>query len=484
MRKQRVISVVLLLFLSLGIGCATTEKQQLSMEMYNKYKQIAILEENIIAAESNEVNTFAPKGFNSAKKLLNQSTDMARQGKGDQATLIAEKGLDRLNRADNDAQKSRNLLWEVVKNREQARKANAPNLFPDEYTRTEKTLLQATGLIETGNTEKAKELDTSLIKSYSELEIKSLKKTGVLAVAEATFAQLEINNAEDIAPRTFQQAKKELDFAMSILKADRTQTKKANAHADLASKLAGKANQITDLVKMFKRRDYSYEDIVLWYHEQLNHINEPLQGEVDFTQPNRIIVRSLTEKVGACVKNLEDSQKAVAYQHETQKKLQQEYELQLSAQTNQQKLEEQRRIEINEKYTYVDSLFSHEDAQVFRKGNNVMIAAHGFFFPVGEAEIRTVNFALLDKIIKAIKQFPNAEIEISGHTDSKGSNEINLELSRKRAQNVADFLVEVGNLRKDKIITTGYGEELPIASNETEESRSKNRRIEVLIVNK
>ncbi|MDY7031056.1 MAG: OmpA family protein, partial [Thermodesulfobacteriota bacterium] len=510
MKEKRLKGFFLFLVISLflGVGCATTEKQILSTEMYEKYKTIQQLEESLMTAESNEVNVFAPRGFDSAKQLLNQSTDTLRQGMGDQATLTAEKGLSVLKRAESDAQKSKSLMWEVVKKREQARKAKAHSLFPDEYNSTEKMLIQATRHVEEGNTEKAKGMDPSLIKSYSALETKALKE-GVLDVAKATFARPEMKDAENYAPKTFQQAKKELDVALSILQADPTQTKKANASAALASKLAEKANQIADITKMFERRDYSHEDIVLWYHEQLSHINEPFQGEIDFTQPNRVIVQTLTEKAGTCVKNLNDSQQVAANQQETIKKLRadltnmntrqteiiqnlerekekaltqvsKKYELELSAQAKQQKLEDQKRIEINKKYSYVESLFGPNDAQVFRKVNDVLIAVHGFFFPVGEAEIRTVNFALLDKIIKAIKQFPNSAIEVSGHTDSTGSEEINLDLSRKRAQNVADFLTEVGNLPKEKIKATGYGEARPIASNETEEDRTKNLNTSVL----
>ena len=500
-QRRKKFYLFLVLSLSLGVGCATTEKQPLSMEMYEKYQTIPKLEESLLAAKGNEVDVFAPKGFDLAQTLLDQSADMVREGAGDQAMLTAEKGLTALKQAENDAQKSRNLMWEIVKKREMACKAKAPSLFPDEYNRAEKMLLKATGLIEAGNTEKGKEMDVSLINSYNELEMKALKE-GVLDVAKATFARPEMEDAEDFAPKTFQQAKKELDLAMSILKSDRTQTERANTHAALASKLAEKANQITDIVKMFKRRDYSHEDIVLWYHEQLVKINEPLTGEIDFTQPNRALVDSLAGKVDGYVKNLKDSQQVSANQQETIRKLQadltnlnkehkekikdivHEKEKTISQVSKKYEQEEKIRININQKYAYVESLFTPEEAQVFRKGNDVLIAAHGFFFPVGEAEIRTVNFALLDKIVKAIKQFPNADIEVSGHTDSTGSDETNMELSRKRAQNVANFLVEVGNLAKEKLITAGYGESRPIASNEAEEGRTKNRRIEVLILNR
>ena len=83
--KREKFYLFLVLSLSLGIGCATTEKQPLSMEMYEKYQTIQKLEESLLAAKGNEVNVFAPKGFDLAQTLLDQSTDMVREGAGDQA---------------------------------------------------------------------------------------------------------------------------------------------------------------------------------------------------------------------------------------------------------------------------------------------------------------------------------------------------------------------------------------------------------------
>ena len=129
------------------------------------------------------------------------------------------------------------------------------------------------------------------------------------------------------------------------------------------------------------------------------------------------------------------------------------------------------------------SKFNSKEAEVYRKGDNVLISARGFYFPSGGAEILAQNFELLNKIISAIRQFPGSRLEISGHTDAIGDEDTNLPLSRKRAENIAKFLVEVGNIKSDNITTRGYGESRPVASNETPEGRAKNRRIEMMIIN-
>ncbi|MCO6412303.1 MAG: OmpA family protein [Thiogranum sp.] len=132
----------------------------------------------------------------------------------------------------------------------------------------------------------------------------------------------------------------------------------------------------------------------------------------------------------------------------------------------------------------VQSMFTPAEANVFQQRNNVLIAAHGFRFPPGGSELETQNFVLLNKIIQAIRTFPESRINVSGHTDSTGSAAINQTLSELRAGNVARFLTEVGGIAAERISVNGYGKERPVASNETAEGRAANRRVEILIINK
>ena len=131
----------------------------------------------------------------------------------------------------------------------------------------------------------------------------------------------------------------------------------------------------------------------------------------------------------------------------------------------------------------MQSLFTPQEAEVYRKGDDVLIKAQGFYFPPGSAEIKTMNFPLLNKLITAIREFPGSRIKVSGHTDATGSAEANLMLSKERAKNVADFLINVGHVKQTDITIDGYGETRPVSSNDTEEGRAENRRIELLIVN-
>jgi OOP family OmpA-OmpF porin len=128
-------------------------------------------------------------------------------------------------------------------------------------------------------------------------------------------------------------------------------------------------------------------------------------------------------------------------------------------------------------------MFSKDEATVFRQGDNVLISVHGFKFPPGSSEIQPQNFGIMNKIVQGIEAFKAAKVDVAGHTDITGSNEINMKFSNQRAQNVARFLTDVGQIPADKITAEGYRSQKPVATNATPEGRAENRRNEVLIVN-
>ena len=98
-------------------------------------------------------------------------------------------------------------------------------------------------------------------------------------------------------------------------------------------------------------------------------------------------------------------------------------------------------------------------------------------FETGQASIQHESDAVLDNLTAVAMRCPEAQIEISGHTDSVGGDDTNMELSRQRAEAVADYLAKAG-ITAERMTAVGYGKVHPIASNDTEEGRAQNRRIE------
>jgi outer membrane protein OmpA-like peptidoglycan-associated protein len=104
-------------------------------------------------------------------------------------------------------------------------------------------------------------------------------------------------------------------------------------------------------------------------------------------------------------------------------------------------------------------------------------------FEFDSSEIDTNSFQLLDEFGKVLKiRLPEALIILTGHTDSKGSDAYNQELSERRAQSVAQYLMTSHGIKSERLLTKGMGEKQPIAVNTTEENRRKNRRVEFIRV--
>lgn len=102
-------------------------------------------------------------------------------------------------------------------------------------------------------------------------------------------------------------------------------------------------------------------------------------------------------------------------------------------------------------------------------------------FDFDKWELHPRSFIELDKVIEIMKANPNMVIQINGHTDYIGEEQYNMYLSRKRAKSVVAYLNEHGISRR-RTLYKGYGETQPVASNETEEGRQLNRRVELEIV--
>jgi outer membrane protein OmpA-like peptidoglycan-associated protein len=104
-------------------------------------------------------------------------------------------------------------------------------------------------------------------------------------------------------------------------------------------------------------------------------------------------------------------------------------------------------------------------------------------FDFDSAQIRPESHALLDEFGKALKGgLADASFVIAGHTDSRGTNQYNMKLSEQRANAVKDYLVSNHSVDSKRLSVKAYGEGKPIASNDTQEDRQLNRRVEFIRV--
>ncbi len=111
------------------------------------------------------------------------------------------------------------------------------------------------------------------------------------------------------------------------------------------------------------------------------------------------------------------------------------------------------------------------------------IVLKNIFFDFDKASLRSESMNELNQLVKLLTDNPTLKIELGSHTDSKGSDEYNQKLSQSRSQSVVSYLI-TKQILADRLVPKGYGETVPVATNETEAGRQENRRTEFKILSK
>ncbi|MEW5694299.1 MAG: OmpA family protein [Candidatus Hydrogenedentota bacterium] len=129
------------------------------------------------------------------------------------------------------------------------------------------------------------------------------------------------------------------------------------------------------------------------------------------------------------------------------------------------------------------------DVTIFKTDEGITVRfPDRVFFDSGKAVIKPEGKEVLDKVINVIKKFQEREIRIEGHTDNVPINTYlfpsNWELSTGRSVVVLRYLVEKGGVSPLKVSAIGYGEYHPITTNDTDEGRAKNRRVDIIFISK
>ncbi|MDP2424142.1 MAG: OmpA family protein [Bacteroidales bacterium] len=121
------------------------------------------------------------------------------------------------------------------------------------------------------------------------------------------------------------------------------------------------------------------------------------------------------------------------------------------------------------------------DAKVIRVGEGIVVEfSSNVLFGFDKSSLSPDAKTSLDKLVKVLDVYPDTDIEIQGHTDSKGSEAYNKTLSEQRAVAVSNYLISK-NINKNRLKVVGYGETLPKYLNDTEDGRAQNRRVEFLV---
>jgi outer membrane protein OmpA-like peptidoglycan-associated protein/HEPN domain-containing protein len=377
-------------------------------------------------------------------------------------------------------------LAQVMKSRQDAANARAPDLSSDLWQQAQRKFAEAIRLLERGDLKNAKRRDIEATTLYREAELKAIKAQ-YLSETRRLLADADRARVGRYAPITLGRAKQLLADAERELSENRYDTDLPRSLAQQANYEAKHAIYLSEIVRKVRDKDLTAEQIVLQWEDSMRQI----AGVADIVPAMSDGPEKLTaELVAFFEKQASDLQ--VLQQEKADNEIRiADMEEELNALDERlggataeraaliQRLEAQARVK--QQFEQVEKLFTSDEARVFRQGDSVILRLVGLSFDSGASQIRPDNFDLLAKVEKAIDVFPRSELIIEGHTDSHGGDDLNQTLSQSRAESVQQYMINAMRIPTYRLIATGYGETRPVASNETAAGRARNRRIDVVI---
>ncbi|MEE9443284.1 MAG: OmpA family protein [candidate division Zixibacteria bacterium] len=518
--KFRILEPIILTLL--GIIVLAGPANSLELEQYEKLT--ALMDSALV----NEVNIFAPEVWKKAQQSYEKakkSVDLRKKQK--EVDKNTSKATEYVENAIKAAEVGKLTLKEYLEPRNKAIEAQAPIHVLSLYSKAEQQFLKATLKAEKGDVKGAlKEAE----KSNSLFDVAELEaiKIEIMGKADKLIAKAIADDAGKYALSTLDKAQTARQKTDALLSGDRYNRKESVEEANRAEYEARHASDIALSVRSLNRNDQAWEKLMLLYEIQMNRVGQSLG--MDFlpfdegpSAAAELMIRKITElenrnsslsensenltsgindqlssaltKLGVSSDQSDPVPMAQAVNEAIDNLLEDKAGISDELVSAQQKLTELEssheqveaalavRVKQEEKFKKAKTLLNPSEGEVlFNSSNDVVLRLGGLSFDIGKSKIKDEHIPLLEKVKEIIKMFPEAELVVEGHTDASGDPLSNMQLSEKRAFAVMQYLRQSLLISADKIMFMGYGSDRPIASNQTEEGRSKNRRIDIIIM--
>ena len=439
------------------------------------------------AADAAQAELLAPRSYSRGVEEFTDAEEGLERGRNIESVRSkAAEATNHFRTATEAAELAATALAQVMKSRQDAANARAPELSPELWEKAQREFADAIRLLERGDLKGAKRTDQEATSLYRDAELAAIKDQ-YLSDTRRLLDAAEQARADRYAPITYANAQKLLAEAEWELGQNRYDTDLPRSLAMQANYEARHAIHLSEVVLKVRDKDLTPEELVLEWEQSLRAV----AGAADVLPEMATGPDELTAELVAYIENMR-----IENQRLEQENLEDDLRLadleeelrvldeRLGGATAEraalvQRLEAQNRVK--EQFAQVEEMFDREEALVFRQGDSIILRMVGLSFDSGAAQIKPENFALLEKVEKAIDVFPRSELTIEGHTDSYGGDDLNQRLSQQRAESVQQYMINAMRIPTYRLIATGYGETRPVASNETASGRERNRRIDIVI---
>ena len=439
------------------------------------------------AADAVNAELYAPKSYEDGMREYRAAETALERGRNiEYVRSNAGDATTHFRTAATAAQLAQTALAQAIKSRQDGANAKAPELAAELWDDAQQKFIRAIQLMERGDLKNAKRREVEATQLYREAELVAIKAQ-YLSETRRLLADADRARVGKYAPITLGKAKQLLADAERELNENRYDTDLPRSLAIQANYEAKHALYLSEIVRLERDRELTVEQLVLNWEQPLRAIAGVADVIPDMQEgPDR-----LTAELVAYFENQASELQALQQEKAENEVRLADLEEELNALDERlggataeraaliQRLEAQARVK--EQFERVDQMFTQNEARVFREGDTIILRLVGLSFDSGASQIKPENFDLLGKVEKAIDVFPRSELTIEGHTDSHGGDDSNQALSQQRAESVHQYMINAMRIPTYRLIATGYGETRPVASNETEAGRARNRRIDIVI---
>lgn len=296
-----------------------------------------------------------------------------------------------------------------------------------------------------------------------------------LVEARIAYNEAEQSQAAQMAPTEVREAKKALDRAERAF--DKTGNDEVTRSlAYVAHRRAQQAMVVSELYVADREREQKRELLLTQNEQARKSLSSRLEEASEYARMNALQLKNERDRLESARSELEQARKKGELSEE-ELRAQQERLTVLST-----KLAEERAAREAAQKNLADARAQLEKiANIKEEERRLTITLNGsVLFELDQSKLMTIAETRLDQVAEVLLAERNAEIVVHGHTDSQGKEGYNKELSQRRAESVANYLVTKG-IAQDRIKAVGKGESEPVASNKTPEGRANNRRVEIIV---
>jgi len=438
------------------------------------------VEKRMGEAEQLRAAEFSPEHYGEAKESLVDAKKYIQMGKNDKARKALDKSANELEQAILAVQTMSSKFSGLVESRDRMQMTDASYLRDDLVLRAEQDFNRVVKYVEDGNMERAKERAKFALQTLRSAQVVSLRKQFVRPVVLKVAAGRKLK-AREYAPKATATAVRLRKEVEHLVKNSPDKQVKMHALAQQGQAKAERAIEVAKLGRKMRENPAMVETLRDAEENRLNALGKQLginlSGAHSAEQQALLLQQAVVAMQESYQKQLQDSDKMIASLNAKMGV----YEGDLAS-MNELRRKLQLKRDAEAKIERLTKLFDPADVEILLTPDaDVILRMKRLNFRSGSAVIPPDTYVMIDSAVQSILMFSGRAVRVEGHTDSAGGNLYNQALSERRSDAVKAYLMAKLEVPRT-VESVGFGEEKPIANNETLQGREKNRRIDIVLL--